>query len=174
MQTSDILTETNIGDHILRKVYTQNLKMWIRKERSDTTNRNSIFRSRDWLSANQGPVFRGSYIYQTLYSGTETSKQPIRTRYLGHLTGYQPIRDQYLLEGCEFFVISGLIVLIIARIGGIITKPISFSSNTSYSSLPFCQCHLHHCTGKCPVALGGSGGTAPSIKNIPNHNKSWF
>eukprot|EP00116_Pleurobrachia_bachei_P014907 sb/3475169/ len=30
----------------------------------------------------------------------------------------------------------------------------------------------NHCTGKCPVALGGSGGTAPSIKNIPSHNKS--
>eukprot|EP00116_Pleurobrachia_bachei_P008383 sb/3468645/ len=29
--------------------------------------------------------------------GTETSKQPIRTRYLCHVTGYQPIRDQYFL-----------------------------------------------------------------------------
>eukprot|EP00116_Pleurobrachia_bachei_P006964 sb/3467226/ len=32
---------------------------------------------------------------------------------------------------------------------------------------------VHHCTGKCPVALGGSGGTAPSIKISPvitNHD----
>eukprot|EP00116_Pleurobrachia_bachei_P012529 sb/3472791/ len=30
-------------------------------------------------------------------TGTDTSKQPIRTRYLGHVTGYQRIRDQYFL-----------------------------------------------------------------------------
>ena len=26
---------------------------------------------------------------------------------------------------------------------------------------------IYHCTGKCPVALGGSGGTAPSIEKFP-------
>eukprot|EP00116_Pleurobrachia_bachei_P006486 sb/3466748/ len=31
------------------------------------------------------------------HTGTDTSKQPIRTRYLGHVTGYQPIRNQYFL-----------------------------------------------------------------------------
>eukprot|EP00116_Pleurobrachia_bachei_P004316 sb/3464578/ len=71
-----------------------------------TTNQNSLFRSRDWLSANQGPVFPdsvGSWIkywivrdssvnynlsFDLRAPGTETSKQPIRTRYLGHVTGY--------------------------------------------------------------------------------------
>eukprot|EP00116_Pleurobrachia_bachei_P004161 sb/3464423/ len=51
------------------------------------SNQNSLFRSRDCLSANQGPV----YILVT----HQFSKQPIRTRYLGHVTGYQPIRGQY-------------------------------------------------------------------------------
>eukprot|EP00116_Pleurobrachia_bachei_P018542 sb/3478804/ len=70
------------------------------------TDRNKLFRSRDWLSANQGPVFPdsvGSWIkywivrdssvnynlsFDLRAPGTETSKQPIRTRYLGHVTGY--------------------------------------------------------------------------------------
>eukprot|EP00116_Pleurobrachia_bachei_P010150 sb/3470412/ len=52
---------------------------------------NSLFRSRDWLSANQGPVF----LLNQMPHAPVTSKQPIRTRYLGHVTGYQPIRDQY-------------------------------------------------------------------------------
>eukprot|EP00116_Pleurobrachia_bachei_P010825 sb/3471087/ len=51
------------------------------------------FRSRDWLSANQGPVFPKNYLQKILLpllylDPTETSKQPIRTRYLGHVTSY--------------------------------------------------------------------------------------
>eukprot|EP00116_Pleurobrachia_bachei_P009009 sb/3469271/ len=51
---------------------------------------NSLFRSRDWLLANQGV---GTNINQSLL----IRQLPIRTRYLGHVTGYQPIRDQYFL-----------------------------------------------------------------------------
>eukprot|EP00116_Pleurobrachia_bachei_P007386 sb/3467648/ len=66
----------------------------------------SLFRSSNWLSANQGPVFYDSVVGPRFTeepgkSGstepTETSKQPIRTRYLGQVTGYQPIRDQYFM-----------------------------------------------------------------------------
>eukprot|EP00116_Pleurobrachia_bachei_P006062 sb/3466324/ len=56
-----------------------------------TTNQNSLFRSRDWLSANQGPVFA----YLVVKSPDHPVQEPIRTRHLGHVTGYQPIRDQY-------------------------------------------------------------------------------
>eukprot|EP00116_Pleurobrachia_bachei_P004608 sb/3464870/ len=52
--------------------------------------------SRDWLLANQGPVFSDSKTHRVIIY--MTSKQPIRTRYLGHVNGYQPIRDQYFLK----------------------------------------------------------------------------
>eukprot|EP00116_Pleurobrachia_bachei_P012398 sb/3472660/ len=59
-----------------------------------------LFRSRDWLSANQGPVLPNSVVLSWL-NGTlkirNRPKQPTKTRYLGHVTGYQPIRDQYFL-----------------------------------------------------------------------------
>eukprot|EP00116_Pleurobrachia_bachei_P014573 sb/3474835/ len=65
------------------------------------TNQNSLFMSRDWLSANQGPVFPdsvGSCLKQSNLMGVgDTSKHPIRTRYLGHVTGNQPITDQCFL-----------------------------------------------------------------------------
>eukprot|EP00116_Pleurobrachia_bachei_P009867 sb/3470129/ len=55
------------------------------------TNQSSLFRSCDWLSANQGPVFPVPRPHLLDGSGidnqepTETSKQPIKTRYFGHL-----------------------------------------------------------------------------------------
>eukprot|EP00116_Pleurobrachia_bachei_P016967 sb/3477229/ len=57
-------------------------------------NQNSLFRTRDWLSTNQGLVFPHCV---THLPTDKTVLQPIRTRYLGHVTGYQPIRDQYFL-----------------------------------------------------------------------------
>eukprot|EP00116_Pleurobrachia_bachei_P006752 sb/3467014/ len=63
-----------------------------------TTNQNSLFRSRDWLSANQGPVFPdsvGSCTRHTLTKDKTTTKVQRTDR--NTLTGYQPIRDQYFL-----------------------------------------------------------------------------
>eukprot|EP00116_Pleurobrachia_bachei_P008735 sb/3468997/ len=63
---------------------------------------NSLFRSRDWSSANQGPVFLALYVQfnstgipiqvktrmnSLVQEPTKTSKQPIITRYLCHVTG---------------------------------------------------------------------------------------
>eukprot|EP00116_Pleurobrachia_bachei_P005074 sb/3465336/ len=61
------------------------------KQVNNQYNQNSLFRSCDWLSTNQGPVFPDSVVTY------RKSKQPIRTRYLGHVTGYRPIRNQYFL-----------------------------------------------------------------------------
>eukprot|EP00116_Pleurobrachia_bachei_P004707 sb/3464969/ len=78
-----------------------------------TTNQNSLFRSRDWLSANQGPDFlirstppppapAATLVGLLLricchVTSFPQIKQPIRTRYLDHVTRYQPIRGQYFL-----------------------------------------------------------------------------
>eukprot|EP00116_Pleurobrachia_bachei_P010987 sb/3471249/ len=53
----------------------------------------SLFRSRDWLSANQGPVLL------TFQENQPKQVNNQSTRYLGQVTGsgYQPIRDQYFL-----------------------------------------------------------------------------
>eukprot|EP00116_Pleurobrachia_bachei_P007173 sb/3467435/ len=93
-------------------MYEEN-KMWLENKGTDRlTNQNSLFRSRDWLSVNQGPVFPDSVVSWTKKTlmppgvslsqylpqpdppcssqePSDTSKQPIRTRYLGDVTGYQ-------------------------------------------------------------------------------------
>eukprot|EP00116_Pleurobrachia_bachei_P005004 sb/3465266/ len=51
------------------------------------------------------------------HPGTDSSKQPIRTRYLGHMTGYQPIRDQIGKCGLGPFDFNcGLVWLVFIKI----------------------------------------------------------
>eukprot|EP00116_Pleurobrachia_bachei_P002928 sb/3463190/ len=60
----------------------------------------SLFRSRDLLSANQGPVLVGfcpDIIYLIPQGTDRHTLTTNQNRYLGHVTGYQPIRDQYFL-----------------------------------------------------------------------------